>query len=281
MQDHLAKNIESIRDDAKDNIQVILTSHSTHIAAKLNLENTVIIFNDRNQDKLDSHYILSNLDTKKESRTIQYLSNYLDATKSRMFFARKIILVEGISEQLIVPKLFEQYFGDTPEKFGCNVINVNGVAFSHFLKIIRNGFFVKCLVLTDSDIGTKTQDRADNLKNNFDQPELIKVEITNETTFEKELITANSTGSGKQILLKALSFTKPKSPIIVEAIRNNRIDVNALFAEIEKYKAEFAFNLLTELSQNIQNFVIPPYIQRGFKFLDLRVIKNGPTKMQT
>ena len=188
-------------------------------------------------------------------------------------------MVEGISEQLIVPKLFEQYFGHNPEKFGCNVINVSGVAFSHFLKIIRNGFFVKCLVLTDSDIGTMTQDRADILKKDFDQTGLIRVEITDDTTFEKDLIAANSAGAGKRVLLKALALTKPRnSRKFVKAKPNTDVDVNAFFAEIEKYKAEFAFNLLAELNQNSLNFSIPKYIQRGFEFLAFPSIKNVPIK---
>jgi len=44
LQDHLASNIESIQNDHSDRLQLLLTSHSTHLAAKLNLENTVVVF---------------------------------------------------------------------------------------------------------------------------------------------------------------------------------------------------------------------------------------------
>ena len=201
LQDHLAANIESIRKEHDKTMQLLLTSHSTHIAAKLNLENTVIIFNDQEQHTLKSHYILSRLDVKSEKSTIHYLSRYLDTTKSRMFFARKIILVEGIAEQLLIPKFFEIYCENCIEKEGCNVVNVNGVAFKHFLKVIRNGFFIKCLVLTDRDTGKKTQERAEDLKKEFDEGKIIRVEITENTTFEKDIIAANRNGKGKTILL--------------------------------------------------------------------------------
>jgi predicted ATP-dependent endonuclease of OLD family len=42
LQDHLAKNIEDIRKKQSDSLQLILTSHSTHVATKLSLQNTVL-----------------------------------------------------------------------------------------------------------------------------------------------------------------------------------------------------------------------------------------------
>jgi putative ATP-dependent endonuclease of the OLD family len=268
LQDHLAANIESIRAEHNEMMQLLLTSHSTHIAAKLNLENTVIIFNNQEQHTLKSHYILSGLDLKNEKSTIHYLSRYLDTTKSRMFFARKIILVEGITEQLLIPKFFEIYFGNGIEKEGCNVINVNGVAFKHFLKVIRNGFFIKCVVLTDKDTGKKTQKRAENLKETFEQENLICVEITEDTTFEKDVIAANRKGSGKTILLDTLIATKPESGRrFSEEMGENDIEVIRFFNEIEQYKAEFAFNLFTRLHENPTGFTIPGYIQKGFDFM--------------
>ncbi len=268
LQDHLAANIESIRKENHETMQLLLTSHSTHIAAKLNLENTVIVFYNQAQQTLNSHYILSGLDGKREKSTIHYLSKYLDTTKSRMFFARKIILVEGIAEQLLIPKFFEIYCANCVEKEGCNIINVNGVAFKHFLKIIRNGFFIKCLVLTDRDTGKTTQERAEDLKEEFDKGKIIRIEITEDTTFEKDIIATNRTGKGKSILLKALTATKPiNGPKLSKELGESDIDVGTFFGEIEHYKAEFAFNLFAELETDPKGFNIPEYIKKGFKFM--------------
>ena len=105
LQDHLARNIETLRTAHDKHMQLLLTTHSTHIAAKLSLTNTVVLF--RNGSALATHYVLDGIDEKREAASIRFLHLYLDATKSRMFFARSLILVEGISEQLLVPKLFE------------------------------------------------------------------------------------------------------------------------------------------------------------------------------
>jgi len=268
LQDHLAKNIEAIQDEHADRLQLVLTSHSTHIAAKLNLANTAVIFRDDHSGRLTCHYVLENIDAVKEKDAVRFLSLYLDATKSRMFFARRLILVEGIAEHTVVPVLFENSERRTLESIGCTVLNVNGVAFRHFLTIVRNGFFKKCVVLTDQDTGTNVENRADKLKADFEDGRIIKVEITAKSTFEKDLISANCSGHGKEILLDALTATKPRNgPIFRKSTGKNDIDVEAFFKEIASYKAEFAFNLVAELRQAKTKLGLPASIDRAFSFI--------------
>jgi predicted ATP-dependent endonuclease of OLD family len=188
-----------------------------------------------------------------------------------MFFARRLILVEGIAEAVIVPRLFEIHAAGkrTLEGVGATVVNVGGVAFRHFLKIIRNGYFRRCVVLTDSDTNTRRTNRAFDLKAEFDSPDLIEIQITTEATFEKDLIACNRSGVGKQILLKALTDTKPISGERLAQTRASAdLDVAEFFAEIEDYKAEFAFNLARALETPDCGFAVPAYIVSAFQFLD-------------
>lgn len=270
LQDHLAENIEQIRNDSAHILQLLITSHSTHIAAKLSLENTCVIFADAKTGKIQSHYVLSGLDPKNDIDTILYLKRYLDATKSRIFFTRKVILVEGFAEQFLVPEFFELAYGagQSLEKNDCNVVNVNGVAFRHFLKIMQNGYFIKCLVLTDQDTGTKSENRADKLAAEFNQPDLISVKVTKMSTFEKDLIDSNKSGEGKQILLRTLKQIKPIGGGKFENnTGENDIDIEAFFSEIKDYKSEFAFRLIEQIKLFPDKFVIPDYIRDGFDFL--------------
>ncbi|HDZ84992.1 MAG TPA: DUF2813 domain-containing protein [Candidatus Moranbacteria bacterium] len=285
LQEHLARNVES---EANESLQLLITSHSTHITSNLDIDNTVILFRDNNSKEIKSHYILSGFkDTNgkikaEDLKTIKYLKRYLDATKSTLFFARKIILVEGISEQILIPKLFEMHTYKTLEKIGCNIVNVNGVAFKHFLEIIKKGYFIKCLVLTDRDTNTKTEGRADDLKATYEADNnVIKVEISNESTYEKDIINANKEGRGKQILFDALIRTRPENgPKLQDVTGGNSIDIDSFFNEIETrndtgrktadFKADFAANVLEVLSkkkENCQNFTIPEYIEKGFEFI--------------
>jgi len=267
LQDHLSRNIEAIRDDHGDGMQLLLTSHSTHIAAKLNLANSVILFNDAT-GRPKSHYILEGLDEKKEKDSIRFLSLYLDATKSRMFFARRLLLVEGIAEQTLLPRLFEQHHGESLERHGATVVNVNGVAFSHFLKVVRNGYFLKCVVLTDSDTGKATEERAEDLKKEYADGQVISVEITDDNTFERDLIAANCKGAGKALIIEALKATRPRlSKKIEESTCGSELKVDECFAAIEQHKAAFAFNLAGMLESENSSLSLPQYIQKAFNFV--------------
>jgi len=278
LEDHLARNIEEIRKDHSDSLQLILTSHSTHVAAKLSLQNTVVLFRRDPDGAIAAHYVLDGIDPVKDKDAVRFLSLYLDATKSRMFFARRLILVEGIAEQIVIPMLFEQVKGQSLESIGCTVINVSGVAFRHFLTIVKNGFFKKCVVLTDSDAGTKTENRAESLRADFKGIPHIDIQVTTESTFEKDLVSSNKSGDGKELLFRALTVTKPNNgPEFKTATGANDIDVEAFFAEVENYKAEFAFSLMSALEDERQTakkdsrppkkLAIPNYISQALDFI--------------
>lgn len=278
LQDHLARNIEKIREKHSDSLQLILTSHSTHVAAKLSLQNTAVMFHHESDGTIAAHYVLDGIDPSKDKDAVRFLSLYLDATKSRMFFARRLILVEGISEQIVIPILFEQETDQQLESLGCTVINVNGIAFQHFLTIIKNGFFKKCVVLTDSDVGTKSENRAEALKMKFEGVSHIEIQVTTESTFEKELVSSNRAGNGKELLLDALALTKPiNGPKLKTSTGENDINVEAFFSEIENYKAEFSFNLVSIIEaepqvaakngRSLRKLSIPTYISHAFDFI--------------
>ncbi len=278
LQDHLARNIEDIREKHSDSLQLILTSHSTHVATKLSLQNTAVLFRRDSDSAIAAHYVLDGIDPANDKDAVRFLSLYLDATKSRMFFARRLILIEGIAEQIVIPMLFEQETSTTLERIGCTVINVNGVAFRHFLTIVKNGYFKKCAVLTDSDSGTKAENRAASLLADFKDIPHIDIQVTTESTFEKDLVSSNRSGDGKELLFNALSMTKPKNgPKLKTETGANDIDVEAFFAEIENYKAEFAFNLISAIEDERKaaekdnllpnKLGIPNYILQAFDFI--------------
>lgn len=179
-----------------------------------------------------------------------------------------MILVEGIAEQIIVPLLFEQDHGQTLESVGCSVINVGGVAFSHFLTVMKNGLYRKCVVLTDSDTGTRTEKRAGHLKRDFDDGVAISVQITEDATFEKDLFAANREGDGRALLLKAVKATRPKAGAqYAKELGKAPIDVDGLFKLTEGFKAEFAFNLASQMVDTKTTLTTPQYIADALSFI--------------
>jgi len=271
LQDHLAHNIEKLIKDAEDNyrkdIQLLITSHSTHVTTKIDFENTVVLY--KNGGTITSHYILDGFnDNAKAKKQIQYLNKYLDAVNTNIFYSPKTILVEGISEKLLIPAFFEKITKHSTERSGCCVVNVNGLAFENFLEIIRNGYFQKCLVLTDQDSDTNSENRAEALERLYSSVDCIKISTTAQSTFEKDLIAANLTGKGKEILLQALELTRPiAGKSYADSHKSTALDVDGFFDLIKDYKSSFAYSLLLELPNKLDDFTVPEYIVKGIEFL--------------
>ena len=151
---------------------------------------------------------------------------------------------------------------------GCTVVNVNGVAFSHFLRIVKNGYFRRCVVLTDKDSATQTEERAQTLWQTYETPGLIAIHITTHSTFEKDLVAANQSGPGKSILLEAMCKTRPiNGEKMREATKTCDLNVEDFFEEIREHKAAFAFNLASHLTGPACGIKVPPYIASAFTFL--------------
>ncbi|MGO1044668.1 ATP-dependent nuclease [Clostridioides difficile] len=257
-----------------------MTSHSTHICGILDIENTVVIYNDNGIIK--NHYILSGFNNSKDDiKRKRYLQKYLDATKTPMFFSRRLILVEGIAEQILIPALFEKHTGKTLKSVGGSLLNVNGIAFKNFLEIIRKGYYIKCAVLTDGDKGTKTENRADKLIEEYSQYEDVIAIKINEITFEKEIMEFNKGNNSKKHILEAYKdtrtnlgkaynelFYKDKNVEGGEFNLAGEISVDDLFVKIEDYKSEFAYNLNMSIEDNSDiPFIIPDYIKAAFNFI--------------
>ncbi len=279
LQDHLAGNIESVRKEHDESLQLLLTSHSTHLAARLDLENTVVVFRDA-EGELTSRYVLEGIDAEKEAAAIRFLTLYLDATKSRLLFARSVILVEGIAEQAVVPLLFEREYKIRLEQFGCSVVNVNGIAFRNFLNLFKRGLFRTCVVLTDSDSKTVTKQRASKLKTDFHDGNSIHVQISGCTTFEKDLVDVNKTGDGRDILLDALKKARPrKGKEYAKKVEAEALDPDGFFEALGKEKAAFAFNVAIGLKAKPDaDFAVPPYIVAGFEAIAGKKPEAKPAK---
>lgn len=273
LQNHLASNIESLikmegSSDFRKDIQLILTSHSTHITTKIDFDNTVILYNDNNT--LATHYVLQGFSsTAEDKRRIKYLRKYLDSENVNLFYSRKIILVEGISEKLLFPVFYKIENSESLEKANSCIVNVNGLAFKNFLDIIKNGYHTKCLVLTDSDKDTKAADRAENLSTAYSDIAQISVSISEQTTFEKDIIASNQSGQGKQILFKVLEQVRPiAGKAYSTKIGEDDIVVDTYFDLIEEFKSDFAYQLMSELEESSTGFNIPNYIKEGIAFLN-------------
>jgi putative ATP-dependent endonuclease of OLD family len=123
------KIIEALEKEA--GVQFILTTHSPNLASKVPLKN-LILCKDNNVFPLGEGY------TKLDNKNYLYLERFLDVTKSNLFFSKGIIIVEGWSEEILLPELAKKIGYDLTEK-EVSIVNVASTAYLHFAKIfLRN-----------------------------------------------------------------------------------------------------------------------------------------------
>ena len=144
------------------NKQVFITSHSTHITAATPL-NKIVCMSIKDSGIKASYPAKVFGDKPKDIESKNYVERYLDATKSNMLFARSVIFVEGLAEQLVVPVMAE-YLKLPLEDPHVAIIAVGGSTFKHFLPIFGNSEYalnkkVSCIVDADPMKKNKTEDK--------------------------------------------------------------------------------------------------------------------------
>jgi putative ATP-dependent endonuclease of OLD family len=133
--------------------QIFVTTHSTHITSAVSLDEIICLHNENGTTTVGyPGKVFPNEKSKK------YVQRFLDATKSDMLFAQKVILVEGLAEQLLM-SVFAKYEDKSLEDNHVAVINVGGRFFDHFLYLFDstkpNTIHKKIVCITDRDPESK------------------------------------------------------------------------------------------------------------------------------
>ncbi|WP_349727454.1 ATP-dependent nuclease [Lactococcus garvieae] len=160
------------RKEYKD-VQCIFTTHSPILAASLPLESIIMLHE-------DVAYSIGRGKTKLEADDYDFLERFLDATKSNLFFAKGVIMVEGDAENIFLPT-FAEVIGLPLYKYGISIVNVGSLAFKRYSSIflrtdeqpmnfpvsILSDLDFKEYVLKDGDVLTKFDEY---LENKSDKP---------------------------------------------------------------------------------------------------------------
>ncbi|WP_196008211.1 ATP-dependent nuclease [Clostridium tyrobutyricum] len=137
------KLLKYLNRQAKENdIQIIITTHSTTIASSTPVKN-IICLNLSEDKKMTS---VSLRDCRLDKKSERFIDRWMDVTKSTLLFSKGVILVEGLAEAILLPKLAEIYLKhynssheqrkvNSLEEAGVSVVNMNGIFFQHFMKL--------------------------------------------------------------------------------------------------------------------------------------------------
>jgi putative ATP-dependent endonuclease of OLD family len=258
-------------EEGGNEVQVIASSHSPILASQAPIDSVVSV-----QECDGKVHAVSLCTIDMDARLKKKLQRFLDATRGELFFARRILMVEGIAEALLLPVLARIAGGDLKES-AVTLLNADGLNFNAFVPLFgENRLASPVAILTDGDakqIGDPPSATASGLKaKQADIPSLC-VEFS-EITFEHELARSASV---LPLMLDAFEVLHPNSgPELKAAIGNldsddQRADAFlAKFVDSKTSKGYYAQELAALLdAANLQPGDVPVYIRAALRFLSV------------
>jgi len=253
----------------KFGFQIFVTSHSPTITAKAALDSLIVL-----QEKEKQIVAFSLKNSNLNNLNKKYLHKFLDVTKSQLFFSNGVILVEGISEALLLP-VFSKIMGEEYdiEKKGIEIVNLSGIAFEHFAKLFNSEnpyerLSNRCAILTDNDCNDNNEISSRAEKTKELQGGQLRVEIA-EKTFEYTLFKA---GLNHEILLEIFREMHPVASNGIEP--GNSLDEHACNflkkVESNRAKSELSYRLALRLENDTDaftRFTVPEYIKNAIRWV--------------
>ena len=289
---------------SKFEIQIIITTHSPHIANTVNFAQ--IRYVKKQVKKQGNTVIFKNLKTfveQENKHNLDFIRKYLTISRCDLFFADKVILIEGTSERLLIPDMVEKCF--TKGLFGSSEYSLNsqyyslievGGAYAYKFIPFIDFLGVPCLILTDIDSvdtknkrclvsnGVKSSNATINNWINFvkmkgggsvtNLGEIINLSKKKEITLDE---ISNLSDDLKTINKIHIEYqVKEANGFCGRSLEESIINVNPFKHDdgeritkeedlaFSGNKTDFALNLI----MNYSNYTVPKYIQDGLVWLN-------------
>ncbi len=221
-----------------DDAQAIITTHSTHITSQAPLESMIVLTDD---GTVSTHSSVPASAANLTPKEIADLERYLDATRSTLLFARRVVLVEGPAELFLLPPLVEHVLKIDLDEEGVSVIPIHGAHFDAYSKLFGpTSIAKKCSIITDGDAQNQ-KEAAEELEDDatddvgYGRIEKLKKMANNhlkvfigETTFEMEL---TMPGTLPMFAAACKELGAPKTSAFLEKLGNELAGLATLSAE--------------------------------------------------
>jgi putative ATP-dependent endonuclease of OLD family len=264
-------------------VQVVFSTHSPNLASALPLERITAMV--RTQRAVTSRFVGGFGLAEDELR---HLARFLDVTKASLLFARAVLLVEGLAEQLVMPILAEAA-GKNLVAARVAVINVGGLAFGPFAHLFGPDRLPnRCAVVSDrdppatKDVEAQEEDppvrslsfTAERLLADQNENRIVRL---SRTTFEWDLV---ADGNWRWALA-ALRLLHPRVAARLE--KDPNLDTpgrcaDAVLSAVEHEKGRFAQALLEVADPD--DIVVPEYLREAFEFVCETPAPHGPEEAE-
>jgi putative ATP-dependent endonuclease of OLD family len=289
--------------------QTIVTTHSPTLAANVHPSRVHVLFvKPASQTLCCNGLNKAGMDTKEQNQ----LQRMMDITRATLYFAKGVILVEGISEALLVPVLARR-LGYDLTRLHISVIPICGVAFETFKKLLDpNVLGIRVAAVTDSDPEVPTDvawkdalpkstngkfaqsDRAKKLLSLFAGHATVQV-YCSQLTLEYDLAEAGDDNS--MLMAEVWESCFQKTPgtfnkgLVTNAgsVRHDKAMIawrGICRATHSGSKAEFAHRLAERLSSqedskwSVPAFEVPEYLKLAIKYVSPELSSGLSAQLQ-
>ena len=163
---HIDKRTDELRAQNK-NLQLLITSHSSHIVSECDF-NDIIYFSKKENSVTAKSFksLISEYDKDKDNKgkkAFTFVKQYLTLNRSELFFADKVICIEGDTERILIPtmlskvdKINSENNSNYKKLLSQNISIIETGAHSHTFMHLFKFLNIKTLIITDIDAAIKS-----------------------------------------------------------------------------------------------------------------------------
>ncbi|AZV41530.1 ATP-dependent endonuclease [Peribacillus asahii] len=141
------------RDVMRKPLSIILTTHSTDITSVSPINSIVHLRLEEDSTSIHSTNNI-NLNTKDKLD----IERYMDVKRSELYFGKGVILVEGIAEEYLIPRLALN-LGIDLDFYGIVCCNINSTNFKPYIALLRE-LGIPYIIFTDGDYYYEIEDNS-------------------------------------------------------------------------------------------------------------------------
>ena len=158
---HIKAHRKKLLEDKNKQLQILITSHSSHIVSECNFDDIIYLKKNGNTVIAKSFNSLKEEYGGDEQKGFKFVKQYLTINRSELFFADKAICIEGDTERILMSMMMHKI--DNKEEPEENIIpllsqNLSVIevgAHSHIFIPLFEFLGIKVLIITDIDAATK------------------------------------------------------------------------------------------------------------------------------
>jgi len=232
---HLRNNLQS---------QIIVTTHSPYLPAISSLFEIRMLR--KAQEKVILNSLIDDLDNKQKTK----LRTEVMRLRGEIFFSKTIILVEGITEEILTSGMFEIYFDCQIFEKGVNCISVNG--YGNYLPFLMFAlsFDIPVCIISDND-------NNGDVKRNVEL-QIKQIERNRKLDMEEKKFFAQFLSKGNNIERELLNVLNLREEII-QALVISKTGDNQQYADAKRQKFIKMSDeeLLEKMKNNKTNYPYP------------------------